>query len=87
MTTGLRFGAGNGRSMGYKCACIKDLEKAAPYGLAQQPLPRTLLAKGRFAAYLESVTIRVITHNGPGLLGAAMSLRAHDSNTHSERAP
>ena len=45
------------------------------------------LAKGRFAAYLESVTIRVITHNGPGLLGAAMSLRAHDANTHSERAP
>ena len=34
------------------------------------------LAKGRFAAYLESVTIRVITHNGPGLLGAAMALRA-----------
>ena len=45
------------------------------------------LAKGRFAAYLESVTIRVITHNGPGLLGAAMSLRAHDAITHSERAP
>ncbi len=45
------------------------------------------LAKGRFAAYLESVTIRVITHNGPGLLGAAMSLRAHDANIHSERAP
>ncbi len=45
------------------------------------------LAKGRFAAYLESVTIRVITHNGPGLLGAAMSLRAHDANAHSERAP
>ncbi len=45
------------------------------------------LAKGRFAAYLESVTIRVITHNGPGLLGAAMSLRAHDANnTHSEPA-
>jgi glucokinase len=34
------------------------------------------LAKGRFAAYLESVTIRVVTHSGPGLLGAAMSLRA-----------
>jgi glucokinase len=38
------------------------------------------LAKGRFAAYLESVTIRVITHSGPGLLGAAMSLRADASN-------
>jgi glucokinase len=38
------------------------------------------LAKGRFAAYLESVTIRVITHNGPGLLGAAMSLRTGASN-------
>jgi glucokinase len=38
------------------------------------------LAKGRFAAYLESVTIRVITHSGPGLLGAAMSLRADTSN-------
>lgn len=33
------------------------------------------LAKGRFAAYLESVNIRVITHRGPGLLGAAMALR------------
>lgn len=38
------------------------------------------LAKGRFAAYLESVTIRVITHSGPGLLGAAMSLRADTTN-------
>ena len=38
------------------------------------------LAKGRFAPYLETVTIRVITHSGPGLLGAAMSLRAHASN-------
>lgn len=47
------------------------------------------LAKGRFAAYLESVTIRVITHNGPGLLGAAMSLRAEAfANTMpDERAP
>jgi glucokinase len=34
------------------------------------------LAKGRFAAYLESVTIRVITHPNPGLLGAAMALRS-----------
>ena len=34
------------------------------------------LPKGRFAAYLESVHIRVITHTGPGLLGAAMALRA-----------
>lgn len=34
------------------------------------------LSKGRFAAYLESVNIRVITHTGPGLLGAAMALRA-----------
>ncbi len=34
------------------------------------------LAKGRFAAYLESVNIRIITHPGPGLLGAAMALRA-----------
>jgi glucokinase len=40
------------------------------------------LAKGRFAPYLESVTIRVITHSGPGLLGAAMSLRADASNEH-----
>lgn len=38
------------------------------------------LAKGRFAPYLETVTIRVITHSGPGLLGAAMSLRAHASD-------
>ncbi len=34
------------------------------------------LAKGRFAAYLESVTIRVITHPHPGLLGAAVAARA-----------
>ncbi|MFZ5637885.1 MAG: glucokinase [Pseudomonadota bacterium] len=34
------------------------------------------LAKGRFAAYLESVNVRVVTHSGPGLLGAAMALRA-----------
>jgi glucokinase len=33
------------------------------------------LAKGRFAAYLESVTIRVITHPNPGLLGAAVAVR------------
>jgi len=33
------------------------------------------LAKGRMATYLESVTIRVITHAAPGLLGAAMFLR------------
>ncbi|MGB5133222.1 MAG: glucokinase [Steroidobacteraceae bacterium] len=33
------------------------------------------LAKGRMAAYLESVAIGVITHAAPGLLGAAMSLR------------
>jgi glucokinase len=34
------------------------------------------LAKGRMAAQLESVTIRVITHAAPGLLGAAMFLRS-----------
>nr|WP_282453016.1 glucokinase [Lysobacter sp. CAU 1642] len=33
------------------------------------------LAKGRFAAYLESVSIHVITHAHPGLLGAAVALR------------
>ncbi len=33
------------------------------------------LAKGRFSAYLESVTIRVVTHPHPGLLGAAAALR------------
>lgn len=33
------------------------------------------LAKGRFAAYLESVAIRVIVHPNPGLLGAAVALR------------
>jgi glucokinase len=35
------------------------------------------LDKGRFAAYLESVSVRVITHPAPGLLGAALALRAH----------
>ena len=34
------------------------------------------LAKGRFAAYLEHASIHAITHPGPGLLGAALALRA-----------
>ena len=34
------------------------------------------LAKGRFAAYLESVAIHIVTHPHPGLLGAAVALRA-----------
>ncbi|CAA9317580.1 MAG: Glucokinase [uncultured Lysobacter sp.] len=34
------------------------------------------LAKGRFAPYLESVAIHVVTHPHPGLLGAATALRA-----------
>lgn len=34
------------------------------------------LAKGRFAALLESVAIHVVTHPLPGLLGAAAALRA-----------
>ena len=33
------------------------------------------LAKGRFAAYLEPVSIQVVTHPQPGLLGAAVVLR------------
>ncbi|QSX79334.1 glucokinase [Agrilutibacter solisilvae] len=33
------------------------------------------LLKGRFAAYLESVSIFAVTHPQPGLLGAAMALR------------
>lgn len=33
------------------------------------------LEKGRFAAYLESVVINLVTHPHPGLLGAAMALR------------
>lgn len=37
------------------------------------------LAKGRFAAHLESVAIHVITHAQPGLLGAASALRASHS--------
>ena len=36
-----------------------------------------LLAKGRFAAYLESVAMHVIVHESPGLLGAAAALRQH----------
>ena len=34
------------------------------------------LAKGRFAAWLEPVAIQVVTHPHPGLLGAAVALRA-----------
>src|SRR5690606_27423866 len=33
------------------------------------------LSKGRFAAYLEPVSIQVATHPNPGLLGAAVALR------------
>lgn len=33
------------------------------------------LAKGRFASYLESVSIHVITHDAPGLTGAAVALQ------------
>ena len=33
------------------------------------------LSKGRFAAYLESVSVQVVTHPHPGLLGAAVALR------------
>ncbi len=42
------------------------------------------LAKGRFAAYLESVAIQVITHPHPGLLGAAVALHRGDRP---EKAP
>ena len=37
------------------------------------------LAKGRFAAYLGCVAIHVVTHPNPGLLGAAVALRAADA--------
>ena len=42
------------------------------------------LDKGRFAAMLESVAIHVVTHPHPGLLGAAVALRAtmHSTTTH-----
>jgi glucokinase len=33
------------------------------------------LAKGRFAAYLESVALHVVTHESPGLVGAAVALK------------
>ena len=33
------------------------------------------LAKGRFAAYLESVAVHVVTHESPGLVGAALALK------------
>jgi glucokinase len=38
------------------------------------------LAKGRFAAWLESVAIHVITHPSPGLLGAAVALHANQES-------
>ena len=37
------------------------------------------LAKGRFAAYLEKVSLHVITHPQPGLLGAACALRQSEN--------
>lgn len=33
------------------------------------------LSKGRFAAYLESVSVHVVTHESPGLVGAAVALK------------
>ena len=39
------------------------------------------LAKGRFAAWLESVAIHVITHPQPGLVGAMMALRSPQEST------
>lgn len=36
------------------------------------------LAKGRFAAYLESVALYIVTHPAPGLLGAAVALKTLD---------
>lgn len=44
--------------------------------LRQSAFRERFLDKGRFAAYLESVTVRVIVHPAPGLLGAALALRA-----------
>lgn len=38
------------------------------------------LAKGRFAAHLESLAIHVITHPSPGLLGAAVALRQRNGS-------
>ena len=35
------------------------------------------LAKGRFTGYVEQIAIHVVTHPQPGLLGAAVALRAH----------
>ncbi|MGY0651937.1 glucokinase [Luteimonas sp. A537] len=37
------------------------------------------LAKGRFAAWLEPVSVQVVTHPDPGLLGAAVALRDTDA--------
>lgn len=45
-----------------------------PY-LKSSAFRERFLAKGRFASYLESVAIHVITHDGPGLLGAATDLK------------
>jgi glucokinase len=42
------------------------------------------LAKGRFAAYLESVAISIVTHPAPGLLGAAVALR-QSTREHTQR--
>lgn len=45
-----------------------------PY-LKSSAFRERFLAKGRFASYLESVSIHVITHESPGLLGAAIALK------------
>lgn len=45
-----------------------------PY-LKSSAFRERFLAKGRFASYLESVSIHVITHDSPGLVGAAKALK------------
>ncbi len=49
--------------------------------LRQSAFRERFLDKGRFAAYLESVSVRVIVHPAPGLLGAALALRAHPTDS------
>lgn len=52
------------------------IPRFVPY-LRASAFRERFLAKGRFASYLESVSMHVITHESPGLIGAAAALQQH----------
>ena len=53
---------------------IGIIPRFIPY-LRASAFRERFLAKGRFASYLEGVSMHVITHESPGLIGAAAALQ------------